>query len=175
MCSNVYKQNTVWVDIYLGLYKNKLWNIYTVYWLKYIQQISNVVCRGSFMFNDFRFGWFMVFNATFNNMSVISWQKVLLAGKETRVPRESHRPAVSHHWQTLSHNVVIEYTSTEAEFTLTTLVVIDTDCIGSCKFNYHTITTTTAPQWFEVRGDWSSLSSMFKLFFIAEWCESGKR
>ena len=30
-------------------------------------------------------------------------------------------------------------------FELTTLVVIDTDCIGSCKSNYHTITTTTAP------------------------------
>ena len=28
---------------------------------------------------------------------------------------------------------------------LTTLVVIDTDCIGSCKSNYHTITTMTTP------------------------------
>jgi hypothetical protein len=33
-------------------------------------------------------------------------------------------------------------------FELTTLVVIGTDCIGSCKFNYHTITTTTAPDIF---------------------------
>ena len=30
-----------------------------------------------------------------------------------------------------------------ARFQLTTLVVIDTDCIGSCKSNYHTTTTTT--------------------------------
>jgi hypothetical protein len=30
-------------------------------------------------------------------------------------------------------------------FELTTLVVIGTDCIGSCKSNYHTITTTMAP------------------------------
>jgi hypothetical protein len=30
-------------------------------------------------------------------------------------------------------------------FELTTLVVIGTDCTGSCKSNYHTITTTTAP------------------------------
>jgi hypothetical protein len=30
-------------------------------------------------------------------------------------------------------------------FKLTTLVVIGTDCTGSCKSNYHTITTTTAP------------------------------
>jgi hypothetical protein len=27
----------------------------------------------------------------------------------------------------------------------TSLVLIGTDCIGSCKSNYHAITTTTAP------------------------------
>ena len=32
-----------------------------------------------------------------------------------------------------------------ARFELTTLVVIGTDCIGGCNSNYHTITTTTAP------------------------------
>jgi len=48
--------------------------------------------------------WFMVFNATFNNMSVISWRSVLLV-EETEVPGENHRPVASH-WQTLSHNVV---------------------------------------------------------------------
>ena len=31
------------------------------------------------------------------------------------------------------------------EFELTMLVVIGTDCTGSCKSNYHTITATTAP------------------------------
>ena len=36
----------------------------------------------------------------------------------------------------------IEYTSPWAEFELTILVVICTDSIGSCKPNYHTITTT---------------------------------
>ena len=35
--------------------------------------------------------------------------------------------------------------STRAGFELTTLVVISTDCIGSCKSNNHTTTTTTAP------------------------------
>jgi dethiobiotin synthetase len=33
---------------------------------------------------------------------------------------------------------------------LTTLVVIGIDCTGSCKSNYHTITTTTAPVLFVV-------------------------
>jgi hypothetical protein len=46
----------------------------------------------------------MVFNATFNNISVILWRSVLLVG-ETGGHGENHRPVVSH-WQTLSHNVV---------------------------------------------------------------------
>jgi len=37
----------------------------------------------------------MVFNATFNNISVISWQSVLLV-EETRVPGENHQSASSH-------------------------------------------------------------------------------
>ena len=37
----------------------------------------------------------MVFNATFNNMSGISWRSVLLV-EETGMPGENHRPAVSH-------------------------------------------------------------------------------
>jgi hypothetical protein len=33
-------------------------------------------------------------------------------------------------------------------FELTTLVVIGIDCIGSCKSNYQTIMTKTAPEYF---------------------------
>jgi len=39
--------------------------------------------------------WVMAFNATFNNMSVISWQSVLLVEK-TVVPGENHRPVASY-------------------------------------------------------------------------------
>jgi hypothetical protein len=38
---------------------------------------------------------FIVPYATFNNVSVISWQSVLLV-EETRVPRENQRPVASH-------------------------------------------------------------------------------
>ena len=38
-----------------------------------------------------------------------------------------------------------------AGFELITLVVIDTDCIGSCKSNYHMITTATPPDLMECR------------------------
>ena len=55
---------------------------------------------------------------------------------------ENHIPVASH-WQTLSHNVCIEYNSRWTWFQLTTLVVIGTDCIGSSKSNCHM--TTMAP------------------------------
>ena len=38
----------------------------------------------------------------------------------------------------------IEYILSWAGFEIPTLVVIVTDCMGSCRSNYHTITTTTA-------------------------------
>jgi hypothetical protein len=46
----------------------------------------------------------MVFNANFNNISVIPWQSVLLVD-ETVVPGENHQPVASH-FITLSHSVV---------------------------------------------------------------------
>jgi hypothetical protein len=46
----------------------------------------------------------MVFSATYNNISAISRQSVLLA-EETREPGENYWPVASH-WQTLPHNVV---------------------------------------------------------------------
>jgi len=46
----------------------------------------------------------MVFNATFNNISVILWRSDLLV-EETGVPGENHQSAASQ-LQTLSHNVV---------------------------------------------------------------------
>ena len=46
---------------------------------------------------------FMVFNATFNNISVILWRSVLLV-ENTGVPGENHN--LSQETDTLSHNVV---------------------------------------------------------------------
>jgi hypothetical protein len=39
--------------------------------------------------------WVRAFKATFNNISVISWQSVLLV-EETGVAGENHRPVTSH-------------------------------------------------------------------------------
>jgi len=38
----------------------------------------------------------MVFNATFNNISVISWRPVLLVKETGGVLEENHQPAASH-------------------------------------------------------------------------------
>ena len=43
------------------------------------------------MLNIVKFDGFMVFNTTFNNISLILWQSVLLV-EETGVHRENHRP-----------------------------------------------------------------------------------
>ena len=81
----------------------------------------------------------MVSNATFNNISFISWRSVLMM-EEIRVPGENHRPVVSY-CQNVSHDGV----SSIPRHELTMLVVIGTDYIGSCKFSYHTTTTRTIP------------------------------
>jgi hypothetical protein len=60
---------------------NKLVNLKTV-------KLSKVTIKGLAL-------RFIVFNATFNNISAILWRPVLLV-EETRVPGESHRPVVSH-------------------------------------------------------------------------------
>jgi hypothetical protein len=53
-----------------------------------------IVSLKSHMKLTYCLGWFMVFNATFNNISVILWWSVLLV-EETRVPGENDRAVTS--------------------------------------------------------------------------------
>jgi hypothetical protein len=76
------------------------------------------------------FVWLMVFNATFNNISVISWRSVLLVEKSTDLSL-----VTSKRYHTIWYRVQLAMKG----FELATLVVIDTDCTGSCKSNYCTI------------------------------------
>ena len=66
-----------------------------------LQERSLFHCRRGVLIRLFLFVCLMMFNATFNNISVISWRSVLLV-EETG----ENRRLVASHWQTLSHNVV---------------------------------------------------------------------
>jgi hypothetical protein len=76
----------------------------------------------------------MVLNATFNNISVISWQSVLLM-EEIRVPGENHRPVASH-CQTLSHNIV---SSTPRQSTTKLMYAILPFKMGYLSLNHNSI------------------------------------
>ena len=79
----------------------------------------------------------MVFNATFNNISVILWRSVLLLEENRRTQRKppTRRKSLT--------NCITSCCIAWVIFEITTLVVIFTDCIGSCKSNYHATTPTT--------------------------------
>jgi hypothetical protein len=64
---------------------------------KYIMEVlhSEVIFLDSNGFLQVCFVCLMMFNATFNNISVISWWSVLLV-EETGVPEENHQPVASH-------------------------------------------------------------------------------
>jgi hypothetical protein len=105
----------------------------------------------------------MVFNATFNNISVILWQSVLLV-EETGVPGENHWPVVSY-WLALSHNVMSPERDSNSH-----IVVIGTDCISSCIFHYHTITTTMAEQvimiYYDNQSTWTRSRSNSQVSYV---------
>ena len=99
----------------------------------------------------------MVFNATFNNISVISWWSVLLA-EETGVPRENYQPSKLYILYLLDKVFISEWSLSNHEskgsisiqvlHKKSTQRVINKQvhfiCIGSCNSTYHTITATAA-------------------------------
>jgi len=83
-----------------------------------------------------------MFNATFNNISAISWRSVLLVEEPEYLGKTTDLSQIP---EKLHHIMCIEYTSSWTGFGRSTLVVIGTDCTGSCTSSYPTITATTAP------------------------------
>ena len=112
----------------------------------------------------------VVFNTAFTNSSVISWRSRLV--EETGAPGD-----LSQVTDKLYH--IMLCTSPWSRFELTTSVIDDTDCTGSCKSNYQTITTITAPvhmrtddliEWFIFV--WTSSEQYFSDWLILVWAHS---
>ena len=111
----------------------------------------------------------MVFNATFNSISVILWWSVFLV-EETGLPRENHWTVASH-WQTLSlyHIMLYQVHLAWTGFKLTMLVVIGTDCIGNCKSNCHTIITMMAPIYIQKTSSINTLAEKVLLVWLEKF------
>ena len=74
----------------------------------------------------------MVFNATFNNISVILWWSVLLVEETKDLSQVNDK----------LYYIMFNRVHLPMSGILTNLMVTGTDRIGSCKSNYHTIRTT---------------------------------
>jgi hypothetical protein len=108
------------------LFSEKLQTNFFSSWNRDMLQLSVNNHTEAFIFH--KVSWFMVLNATFNNIS---------GGGNQSTQRKPPTNFITY--------CCIEYTSQWTGFELTTLVVISTNCTGCCNSNYHTITTTTAP------------------------------
>ena len=98
----------------------------------------------------------MVFNATFTIISVILVGQFYLERKPEYPEKTTNLPQVT---DKLYHIMLYQIHLTWVGFKLTTLVGIGTDCTGSCKSNYHTIMTMTAPYYFYINFKWCWICS----------------
>jgi hypothetical protein len=105
-------------------------NCYLRFWGKVIFKTRNI--------QSTTWSWLNLFVRLYAIIQQLTWSLIYYEKYSTS---QLDLWPVTSHWQTLSHNVV-HLTLIE----IRTSMVIGTDCVGSCKSNYHTITITTAPK-----------------------------
>jgi hypothetical protein len=113
----------LWVDINIIANSTR----YIIVWLSVMYTLWNIENPNIIVLNSYMYNCVMVrvrvFSATFKNISVISCRSIVYWwGKPEKT---TEKPC-------------IEYTTPWTVFELATLVVIGTECTGSCKSNYHT-------------------------------------
>ena len=95
---------------------------------------------------EFNLVWFVVFNATFNKFQLYRGaQFYWWVNQSTGV-----KPPTCHKALTIFITMLYRVHLAISGIQTHNVVVIGTDCTGSCKSNYHMITATMALNWIEL-------------------------
>jgi hypothetical protein len=101
-CVFIWEKGFLVMSCYNCIWLNVKFETPPIWYIEKFLSHLNLCSPRNLLWKGCLFVCLMVFNATFNNISGISWRSVLLVD-ETGGPGE--KPTACH-WQTLSHNIV---------------------------------------------------------------------